>query len=50
LLESTTFDDNGGHTFMIQVNINCKSVGVIYCIFCTKCNRNINVGQTGVAT
>ena len=25
----------------------CKSVGVIYCNFCTKCNRNIYVGQTG---
>jgi hypothetical protein len=47
LLESTTFEDNGGHTFMIQVNINCRSVGVIYCIFCTKCNRNIYVRQTG---
>jgi hypothetical protein len=32
---------------MIQVNINCKSVGVIYCIFCTKCDRDIYVGQTG---
>jgi hypothetical protein len=32
---------------MIQVNINCKSVGVIYCIFCTKYNRNIYVRQTG---
>jgi hypothetical protein len=39
LLESTTFDDNGGHTFTIQVNINCKSVGVIYCILCTKCTN-----------
>jgi hypothetical protein len=48
LLESTTFEDNGGHTFMIQVNINCKRVGVIYCIFCTKCNRNIYVGQKNV--
>ena len=47
LLESTTFEDNGRHTFMIQVNINCKSIGVIYWIFCTKCNRNIYVGQTG---
>jgi hypothetical protein len=32
---------------MIQVNIHCKSVGVIYCIFCTKCDRDIYVGQTG---
>ena len=32
---------------MIQVNINCKNVGVIYCIVCTQCNRNIYVGQTG---
>jgi hypothetical protein len=31
-------------TFIIKLQ---KSVGVIYCIFCTKCNRNINVGQTG---
>jgi hypothetical protein len=30
-----------------QGSINCKTVGVIYCILCTDCEKNIYVGQTG---
>jgi hypothetical protein len=28
-------------------SINCKTVGVIYCILCTECEKSIYVGQTG---
>ena len=30
-----------------QGSTNCKTVGVIYCILCTECEKNIYVGQTG---
>jgi hypothetical protein len=44
---STSFKDNEGNTYNIQGSINCKTVGVIYCILCTECEKNIYVGQTG---
>ena len=47
LIENNVFSDNDGNQFKIKGSINCKSVGVIYCIFCTKCSKNIYVGQTG---
>ena len=31
-IESTSFKDNEGNTYNIQGSINCKTVGVIYCI------------------
>jgi hypothetical protein len=34
-------------TYNIQGSINCKTVGVIYCILGTECETNIYVGQTG---
>ena len=42
---STSFKDNEGNTYNIQGSINCKTVGVIYCI--TECEKNIYVRQTG---
>ena len=47
IIESTSFKDNEGNTYDIQGSINCKTVGVIYCILCTECENNIYVGQTG---
>ena len=47
IIESTSFKDNEGNTYNIQGSINCKTVGVIYCILCTECEKNIYVGQTG---
>jgi hypothetical protein len=44
---STSFKDNEGNTYNILGSINCKTVGVIYCILCTECEKNIYVGQTG---
>ena len=44
---STSFKDNEGNTYNIQGSINCKTVGVIYCILCTECEKYIYVGQTG---
>ena len=41
------FSDNDGNQFKIKGSINCKSVCVIYWIFCKKCSKNIHVGQTG---
>ena len=40
---STSFKDNEGNTYNIQGSINCKTVGVIYCILCTECEKNIYV-------
>jgi hypothetical protein len=34
-------------TLNIQGSINCKTVGVIYCILFTECETHIYVGQTG---
>ena len=36
-----------GKEYTIQGQINCKTVGVIYAINCTKCEKVIYVGQTG---
>jgi hypothetical protein len=36
IIESTSFKDNEGNTYNIQGSINCKTVGVIYCILCTE--------------
>jgi hypothetical protein len=47
IIESTSFKDNEGNTYNIQGSINCKTVGVIYCILCTECETNIYVEQTG---
>jgi hypothetical protein len=47
IIESTSFKDNKGNTYNIQGSINCKTVGVIYCILCTECEKNIYVRQTG---
>ena len=47
IIESTSFKDNEDNTYNIQGSINCKTVGVIYCILCTECEKNIYVGQTG---
>jgi hypothetical protein len=47
IIKSTSFKDNEGNTYNIQGSINCKTVGVIYCILCTECENNIYVGQTG---
>jgi hypothetical protein len=47
IIESTSFKDNEGNTYNIQGSINCKTVGVIYFILCTECEKNIYVGQTG---
>ena len=47
IIESTSFKDNEDNTYYIQGSINCKTVGVIYCILCTECEKNIYVGQTG---
>jgi hypothetical protein len=46
VIESTSFKDNEGNTYNIEGSINCKTVGVIYCILCTECEKNIYVGQT----
>ena len=47
IIESTSFKDNEGNTYNIQGSINCKTVGVIYCILCTECEKNNYVRQTG---
>ena len=47
LIESSKFQDNEGKIYNIHGDINCKSTSVIYCIFCTKCDKNISVDQTG---
>jgi hypothetical protein len=47
IIESTSFKDNEGNTYDIQDSLNCKNVGVIYCILCTECEINIYAGQTG---
>ena len=47
LIESSKVKDNEGKIYNIQGDINCKTTSVIYCILCTKCEKNINVGQTG---
>ena len=39
IIESTSFKDNEGNTYNIQGSINCKNVGVIYCILCTECEK-----------
>ena len=46
-IESTSLKDNEGNTYTIQGSINCKAVGVLYCIMCTECENNIYVGKTG---
>ena len=47
LIESSTFQDNEGKIYNIHGDINCKTTSVIYCIFCTKCDTIIYVGETG---
>ena len=47
LIESSKVKDNEGKIYNIHVDINCTTTSVIYCIFCTKCDNNIYVGQTG---
>lgn len=45
--ETKVFCDNTGKEYTIQGQINCKTVGVVYAINCTKCEKLIYVGQTG---
>jgi CMP-N-acetylneuraminic acid synthetase len=47
LIESSKVKDNKGKIYNIHGDINCKTTSIIYCIFCTKCDTNIYVGQTG---
>ena len=47
IIETPEFMDNSGKIYKIQGNINCKTINVIYYIFCSKCNKYVYVGQTG---
>lgn len=47
VIESGTFKDNDGNEYTVQGLIDCKTVGVIYGINCTECNKLIYIGQTG---
>ena len=47
IMETETFTANDGNFYYIQGNIDCKTVGVVYGIQCTACNKLIYVGQTG---
>jgi hypothetical protein len=39
IIESTSFKDNEGNKYNIQGSITYKTVGVIYCILCTECEK-----------
>ena len=47
VIKTDNFTDNDGNEYKIQGNINCKTVGVIYNIICSHCNKLMYVGQTG---
>ena len=47
VIDGEKFNDNDGNEYTVQGNIDCKTVGVIYGIRCTECERLIYVGQTG---
>ena len=47
LIETDTFFGTDGKEYKIKGQINCKTVGIIYSIFCKKCQKVNYVGQTG---
>lgn len=47
VVETEEIENKDGKTFTIRNYINCKSVNVVYAIFCLKCNKYIYVGETG---
>ena len=47
VLDTSEIKNNEGEKFKIRNHINCKSVNVVYALFCVKCNKYIYVGETG---
>ena len=45
--ETDHLKDEHGKEYKVRNFINCKSVNVVYAIFCLKCDRYVYVGETG---
>ena len=35
-----------GNKYKIKESIDCKITDIFYCIYCTKCKKNIHIAQT----
>ena len=47
LQDTDKFHDTNGKQYSVRNYINCKSVNVVYAIFCIKCDKIVYVGETG---
>ena len=49
VIPTDTFQGTDGQTYHVKGENNCKTTSIIYCLVCKRCDKMINVGQTGLS-